>query len=96
MYAISFDLDTRELAKHHPKSVNQAYRDIANTLKKYDFKWTQGSLYTTKNEDMANVSDAIDALGAFSWFPHSVRDIRAFRVEMWSNFTPRAKRMITN
>lgn len=68
MYAISFDLDTRELAKHHPKSVNQAYRDIANTLKQYDFKWTQGSLYTTKNEDMANVSDAIDALGLFLGF----------------------------
>lgn len=96
MYAISFDLDTRELAKHHPKSVEQGYRDIANTLKRYDFEWTQGSLYTTKNEDMANVSDAIDALREFSWFSHSVRDIRAFRVEMWSNFTPRAKRMITN
>lgn len=96
MYAISFDLDTRELAKHHPKSVKQGYREIANTLKQYDFEWTQGSLYTTQNEDMANVSDAIDALRTFPWFPHSVKDIRAFRVEMWSDFTPRAKRMLAN
>ena len=27
------------------------------------------------------------ALKALTWFPLSVRDIRAFRVEQWSDFT---------
>jgi virulence-associated protein VapD len=27
------------------------------------------------------------ALRALPWFPASVRDIRAFRVEQWSDFT---------
>jgi virulence-associated protein VapD len=30
---------------------------------------------------------AMNALKALHWFPASVRDIRAFRVEQWSDFT---------
>jgi virulence-associated protein VapD len=30
---------------------------------------------------------AMNALKAQPWFPASVRDIRAFRVEQWSDFT---------
>jgi virulence-associated protein VapD len=30
---------------------------------------------------------AIQSLRARAWFPKSVRDIRAFRVEQWSDFT---------
>lgn len=37
--------------------------------------------------DMANLFRVIDALKRISWFQASVRDIRAFRVEDWSNFT---------
>jgi hypothetical protein len=29
-----------------------------------------------------------------SWFPPSVRDVRAFRVEQWSNSTDRVKRRV--
>ena len=29
----------------------------------------------------------MSALKALPWFPASVRDIRAFRVEQWSDFT---------
>jgi len=36
---------------------------------------------------MANLFKAIIALKALKWFPSSVRDIRAFRVEQWSDFT---------
>jgi virulence-associated protein VapD len=36
---------------------------------------------------MANLFEAIDALSSVSWFQDSVRDIRAFRVEDWSDFT---------
>lgn len=31
---------------------------------------------------------AMNALKAIPWFTQSVRDIRAFRVEDWSDFTP--------
>jgi virulence-associated protein VapD len=30
---------------------------------------------------------AMQELRARSWFPKSVRDIRAFRIEQWSDFT---------
>ncbi|RTL46590.1 MAG: virulence factor, partial [Burkholderiales bacterium] len=50
-----------------------------------------GSLYVTDNEDMANLFLAIQALRTRSWFPKSVRDIRAFRIEQWSDFTPVVK-----
>ncbi len=41
----------------------------------------------TETEDMANLFRAVTALKALPWFPASVRDIRAFRVEQWSDFT---------
>jgi virulence-associated protein VapD len=34
---------------------------------------------------------AIQALVQLAWFPPSVRDIRAFRVEQWSDFTATVK-----
>jgi len=37
------------------------------------------------NRDMAAI---ITALKTMPWFPGSVRDVRAFRVEQWSDFTP--------
>ena len=42
---------------------------------------------------MAKLMDAMDALTDLPWFPSSVRDIRAFRVEQWSDFTARVKRL---
>jgi virulence-associated protein VapD len=40
---------------------------------------------------MAKLFTAIQALKAKPWFPLSVRDIRAFRIEQWSDFTPVVK-----
>ena len=37
--------------------------------------------------DMDNLFAAIYALKKISWFKSSVRDIRAFKVENWSDFT---------
>ena len=52
MFAIAFDLVVKETAKHldPPK----AYAIIRETLADYDFKWVQGSVYVSDNEDMAN------------------------------------------
>jgi virulence-associated protein VapD len=43
--------------------------------------------YINASEDLANLFAAIMALKALPWLPDSVRDIRAFRVEQWSDFT---------
>jgi virulence-associated protein VapD len=92
VFAIAFDLTVKEVTKHHPKSAATAYADIGATLAGFGFRWVQGSIYVCENEDMANLMDAMDALTDLPWFPPSVRDVRAFRVEQWSNFTDRVKR----
>lgn len=92
MFAVTFDLVVAETSKRHPKGVTQAYNDIAGTLEQFGFERIQGSVYVTKSEDMANLFQAIIALKALVWFPPSVRDIRAFRIEQWSDFTPIIKK----
>lgn len=91
MFAIAFDLVVVETAKNHPKGVAQAYADIGKVLARYGFEWRQGSLYTTDKDDMANLFGAIMALKAMPWFPPSVRDVRAFKIEHWSDFTNTVK-----
>lgn len=92
MFAIAFDLVVKDTAENNPKGVPAAYAEIGATLADYGFRRVQGSLYVCENEDMANLMDALDALGDLPWFPKSVRDIRAFRVEQWSDFTARIKK----
>lgn len=88
MYAIAFDLVVADTEQHHPKGVSQAYAEIGVTLAQYGFRRIQGSLYVTDDENMAQLFVAIQSLKAQTWFPSSVRDIRAFRIEQWSDFTP--------
>jgi len=87
MYAVAFDLVVADTEQHHPKGVSQAYADIGSVLNEHGFRRVQGSLYVTDNEDMANLFLAMQALRTRLWFPKSVRDIRAFRIEQWSDFT---------
>ncbi len=91
MFAISFDLVVADTEKHHPKGVSQAYSEIHEALGRHRFRRIQGSVYVTDSDDMANLFQAIIALKALPWFPASVRDIRAFRIEQWSDFTPLIK-----
>ena len=92
MFALAFDLVVADTHRYHPKGVSQAYNDIAQTLAKFGFKWAQGSLYVNVDEDMSNLFEAISELKSLSWFPKAVRDIRAFKVEQWSNFTKLVKK----
>lgn len=87
MYAISFDMLIADLKQHYGEPYNNAYFEIKKELRQFDFYNTQGSLYLTENKDMANLFRAIDALKKIEWFRLSVRDIRSFRIEDWSNFT---------
>jgi virulence-associated protein VapD len=91
VYALAFDLEVEKADEHHPKGVHRAYLDIRNVLVGCGFEWTQGSLYILRNEDMSILFRAIYALKQLPWFPPSVRDIRAFRVEQWSDFTATVK-----
>lgn len=91
MYAITFDLIVAELQKRHDKGVSYAYAEVASVLSGYGFNRIQGSVYVTDDENMANLFMAIQALKNLDWFPSSVRDIRAFRIEQWSDFTPVVK-----
>ena len=87
MFAIAFDLIVKETEASHPRGVAQAYQDIANELGRFAFVRVQGSVYVTQSDDLANLFQAIMTLKALPWFPGSVRDIRAFKVEHWSDFT---------
>jgi virulence-associated protein VapD len=87
MFAIAFDLVVADTEAHHPKGISQAYVDIRTSLQRYGFRNIQGSVYVSDNEDLANLLLAMNALKALPWFSASVRDVRAFRVEQWSDFT---------
>jgi virulence-associated protein VapD len=87
MFAISFDMSISDLKLNYGEPYNNSYFEISNILEKYDFFRTQGSVYLSTKNDMANLLRAVNALKNTLWFNRSVRDIRAFRVEDWSNFT---------
>jgi virulence-associated protein VapD len=87
MFAIAFDIVIIDLKKNYGEPYNNAYFEINKELRKYGFYNTQGSVYLTENSDMANLFKAISALKNIDWFRNSVRDIRTFRVEDWSDFT---------
>lgn len=84
-----------DLKKYYGEPYNNAYFEISTILEEFSFFRTQGSVYLSELNDMSNLVDAIDALSARIWFANSVRDVRAFRVEDWSNFTERVKRKAT-
>ena len=87
MFAIAFDMVIRDLKTNYGEPYNNAYYDISVVMEQYGFYRTQGSVYLTENHDMTNLFRAMNALKAIPWFKSSVRDIRAFRVENWSDFT---------
>ena len=84
----AFDLIVADATEHHPRGVSAAYSDIGSILRKFDFDRIQGSVYVTEKDDMANLFAALLALKALDWFPKAVRDIRGFKIENWSDFTP--------
>jgi virulence-associated protein VapD len=87
MFAITFDLKVAEVKRHHPKAVNRAYEEIRKTLARNGFAWKQGSVYISGDGGLVQLAEAMVALKALAWFPSSVREIRAFRVENYSDFT---------
>lgn len=89
MYAVAFDMETAKLKEHYGEPYNRAYDEIRKTMDALGFDWVQGSLYLARAEknSLTLVYRAIDKLKQIAWFKSSVRDIRAFKVEDWSDFT---------
>ena len=89
MYAIAFDLKIDDLKKEYGDPYNRAYDEIRQELESIGFEWTQGSVYISSDDKntLATVYKAINKLSRIDWFKKSVRDIRAFKVEDWSDFT---------
>lgn len=96
MYAIAFDMNISDLEKYYGKPYNNSYYEIASLLENFNFYRIQGSTYATENKDLGNLMLAIDALSSLEWFANSLKDIRAFRIEDWSNLTKIVKRKATN
>ena len=55
MFAIAFDMVVSDLKKNYGEPYNNAYFEIGIILRKYDFYNTQGSVYLTERNDMANL-----------------------------------------
>lgn len=89
MYAIAFDLKIEDLKEFYGEPYNKAYDEIRQELDEFGFEWTQGSLYINRSEvdSLATVYKAISRLSEIDWFKKSIRDIRVFKVEDWSDFT---------
>ena len=89
MYAISFDMEVSKLKENYGEPYNGAYDEIKKTMDKLGFNWVQWSLYLarTNENSLTTVYKSIDKLKNIEWFRSSVRDIRAFKVEDWSDFT---------
>ena len=76
-----------DLKKHYGEPYKNAYFEIKEVLRRNGFNWVQGSTYLTESDDLGNVIKAIMALSKINWFKKSVRDIRGYKVENWSDFT---------
>lgn len=87
MFAIAFDMVISDLKEFYGEPYNNAYYEIKIVLREYNFYNAQGSVYICETGDMANLFNALTNLKKLEWFRKSVRDIRAFKIEDWSDFT---------
>ena len=89
MYAIAFDFKIDDLKQEYGESYNRAYDEIRQELESLGFEWTQGSVYINNSEkdSLTTVYKAINKLSRINRFKQSVSEIRAFKVEEWSDFT---------
>ena len=80
-----------DLQKYYGEPYNKAYFEIKELLTASGFEWVQGSTYLTKADDLTAIVKTVMQLSKIDWFKKSVRDIRGFKVESWSDFTDLVK-----
>lgn len=82
MFAILIDID----------ATAEQSEEIRNLMQRHGFVQQTGGFYLSKSDEITSLFYEINDLKATPWFTASVRDIRAFRVENWSDFTPKFKK----
>ena len=87
MSAMAFGLVAADVRRHGPEGVTQAHVDIGATLGTCGQDRIQGSLCVSQTEDLTTLVSAIMASKGLAWLLAWVRDIRACRVEQWSDST---------
>jgi virulence-associated protein VapD len=93
MYAVSFDIDIEKLKTIHPDpnklKYGSSYREINEIMNDAGFLEKQDNFYISMlhRESLVYLYEVIHNLSKIEWFRESVKDIRAFKVEDWSNFT---------
>ena len=91
VYAIAFDLDTKQLEKLYGKPGWQnAYADIRRELEAKGFDHTQGSVYFGNDtvDAVTCVLAVQDVARKYPWFTPAVSDIRMLRIEENNNLGP--------
>ncbi len=91
MYALSFDMSVSALQENYGEPYNNAYFEIKQMLMQNGFEWVQGSTYLCETDDLTSLVKTVMQLSKIDWFKKSVRDIRGFKVESWSDFTDLVK-----
>ena len=91
VYAITFDMDTKQLEKLYGKpSWQNACSEIRRELGEHGFDRQQGSVYFG-NDSVSAVSCVLaiqDVSRRLPWFGPSVRDVRMLRIEENNDLMP--------
>ena len=87
MYAIAFDLVVADTEEHHPRGVTQAYFRYRRDSQPARLSLGPGKPVCDGKRRHGEPVSGHSSASFPDWFPKSVRDIRAFRIEQWSDFT---------
>jgi virulence-associated protein VapD len=75
----------------HPKGYSQAYADIARVLSGFSFLTSAGQSVRHEKRRPSQPVFCHACAPRIALVSTTVRDIRAFRLEQWSDFTPLMK-----
>lgn len=89
MYAIIIDFNTDILTNYFEDPCNMAFDEISHELKGFAFEKTTGNIFIHRLEKdgLKDLYRAINRLSTIPWLKDSIRELRAFKIEDWSNFT---------
>lgn len=88
MFALAFDFDIGDLEVHYGPQIDACNDVVREFLELRGFDWVQDGLYHLQSDDMGPLFQAIqDLTTVIGWFSPSIRNLRAFKVEQWSDFT---------
>lgn len=89
MFSITFTLDASCLQRTYNGTIEAAHAEITCLLEVLGFAKKQNGFYIGFDDgcDLATLYEAINKLNHIDWFKKSVREIHAFKIEDWSDFT---------